>query len=59
MVALEGRWRTTRFRTGELGGSAAGNALLYFLANSPTTATLSVPATAGTTDVIDFTCTAF
>ena len=39
--------------------TAAGNTLLYFSANSATTATLSVPATAGTTDVIDFACTAF
>ena len=36
--------------------TAAGNTLLYFSANSATTATLSVPATAGTTDVIDFAC---
>jgi hypothetical protein len=39
--------------------TAAGNTLLYFSANSQTTATLSVPATAGTSDVIDFACTAF
>jgi hypothetical protein len=39
--------------------TAAGNTLLYFSANSATTATLSVPATAGTTDVIDFACSAY
>jgi hypothetical protein len=39
--------------------TAAGNTALYFTANNTTTATLSVPATAGTTDVIDFACTAF
>lgn len=39
--------------------TAAGNTQLYFSANNATTATLSVPATAGTTDVVDFACTAF
>ena len=39
--------------------TAAGNTQLYFTANSTTTATLSVPATAGATDVIDFGCMAF
>lgn len=36
--------------------TAAGNTTLYFSSNNATTATLSVPATAGTTDVIDFAC---
>lgn len=36
--------------------TAAANSLLYFSSNNATTATLSVPATAGTTDVIDFGC---
>lgn len=39
--------------------TAAGNTGLYFSANTTTTATLTVPATAGTTDVIDFSCEAF
>jgi len=39
--------------------AVAANATLYFSANNQTTATLSVPSTAGTTDVIDFHCTAF
>lgn len=39
--------------------TAAGNTQLYFSANNTTTATLSVPATAGSTDVIDFACMAF
>jgi hypothetical protein len=40
--------------------TAAGNTQLYFTAaNSATQVTLSVPATAGTTDVIDFRCTAY
>jgi hypothetical protein len=36
--------------------TAAGNTGLYFSAYSTTTATLTVPATAGTFDVIDFSC---
>jgi hypothetical protein len=39
--------------------TAAANSLLYFSTNNATTATLSVPSTAGTTDVIDFHCMAF
>ncbi len=40
--------------------TAAGNTQLYFTTGgSTTTAVLSVPATAGTTDVIDFRCTAY
>lgn len=39
--------------------TAAGNTTLYWSANNATTATLSVPATAGTTDVLDFDCRAF
>lgn len=39
--------------------TAAGNTGLYFSALSATTATLTVPATAGTTDVIDFHCIGF
>ncbi len=36
--------------------TAAGNTGLYFSANSTTTATLTVPATAVASDVIDFAC---
>jgi hypothetical protein len=36
--------------------TAAGNTGLYFSANSTTTATLTVPATAAASDVIDFGC---
>jgi len=39
--------------------TAAGNTLLHFTSYTQTTAVLSVPATAGTADVIDFACTAF
>ena len=39
--------------------TAAGNTALYFSANNTTTATLAVPATAGSTDVIDFSCSPF
>jgi hypothetical protein len=39
--------------------TAAGNTGLYFSGSNTTTATLVVPATAGSTDVIDFACTAF
>lgn len=39
--------------------TAAGNTGLYFSSSNATTAVMVVPATAGTTDVIDFACTAF
>jgi hypothetical protein len=39
--------------------TAAGNTGLYFSGNNATTATLVVPVTAGSTDVIDFSCMAF
>jgi hypothetical protein len=39
--------------------TAAGNTGLYFSTNNTTTATLTVPATAVASDVIDFACTAF
>lgn len=39
--------------------TAAGNTQLYFTGGTTTTAVLSVPATAGATDVIDFRCTAY
>jgi hypothetical protein len=39
--------------------TAAGNTGLYFSGSNTTTATLVVPATAGSTDVIDFSCMAF
>ena len=39
--------------------TAAGNTGLYFSANNSTTATLTVPATAASSDVIDFACMAF
>lgn len=39
--------------------TSAANATLYFPSNNATTASLSVPVTAGTTDVIDFGCTPF
>lgn len=34
--------------------TAAGNTNLYFSSNTTTTATLVVPSTAGSTDVVDF-----
>jgi len=39
--------------------TAAGNAGLYFSADSTTTATLTVPVTAAASDVIDFSCRAY
>lgn len=39
--------------------TAAGNTGLYFNTNNTTTATLTVPAAAAASDVIDFACTAF
>ena len=39
--------------------TAAGNTGLYFSTNNSTTATLTVPVTAASSDVIDFACMAF
>ncbi len=39
--------------------TAAGNTGMYFSSNTTSTASLVVPATAGTTDVVDFSCRAF